>query len=126
MFSEELNQAMGEQDLSVSELSKITGIPKSSISQYRSGKNVPSPKRMWMLENTLGVVFEDQKAESKEQIRRISVDDVARVFQVGHDTIRKGLQQHVFPWGYAVQTSQNHWVYIINGDKFQEVEGVKL
>lgn len=39
---------------------------------------------------------------------------------------RKGLKQGIFPWGYAIHTSENHWVYFINANRFAEIEGVKL
>lgn len=38
----------------------------------------------------------------------------------------KGLQQGVFPWGYAVHTSDNRWSYFINAKRFAEVEGIAL
>ena len=41
-------------------------------------------------------------------------------------TVRRGLQQGVFPWGYAVRTSENRWVYFINARRFAEIEGVSL
>ena len=39
-------------------------------------------------------------------------------------TIREGLQQGVFPWGYAIHTSQNRWVYFINAKRFAEIERI--
>lgn len=44
-FAEKLKVLMGELDLSQSKLSDLTGIGKSSISQYLSGKNEPSKDR---------------------------------------------------------------------------------
>lgn len=41
-------------------------------------------------------------------------------------TIRAGLQQGVFPWGYAIETSEGRWSYIINRPRFEEIEGLKL
>lgn len=38
----------------------------------------------------------------------------------------KGLQQGVFPWGYAVHTSGNRWAYFINAKRFAETEGITL
>lgn len=32
----------------------------------------------------------------------------------------------VFPWGYAIHTSDNRWVYFINAKRFAEIEGVKV
>ena len=43
-YSQRLKQAMEERNMSQAELSALTGIGKSSISQYLSGKNEPKPK----------------------------------------------------------------------------------
>lgn len=44
-FSERLKQAMVERNMTQAELSALTGIGKSSISQYVSGKNEPNEIR---------------------------------------------------------------------------------
>lgn len=42
-FGEKLKVLMRDQGLTQSELSALTGVGKSSISQYLSGKNEPAP-----------------------------------------------------------------------------------
>ena len=54
-FAEKLKALMGELDLSQSKLSDLTGIGKSSISQYLSGKNEPSKDRKKEIARKLGV-----------------------------------------------------------------------
>ena len=44
---------------------------------------------------------------------------------VGEMTVSKGLRQGVFPWGYGIHTTENGWVYIINADAFERIEGVE-
>ena len=44
-FAEKLQELMIEQDISQTQLSEMTGIGRSSISQYLSGKNEPSKAR---------------------------------------------------------------------------------
>ena len=44
---------------------------------------------------------------------------------INHQTVRKGLQQGVFPWGYGIKTS-DHWVYFINAKRFSEIEGINV
>ncbi len=64
--------------------------------------------------------------KSKECIiQRLSVMDAARMMGINHQTVRKGLQQGVFPWGYGIKTSE-HWVYFINAKRFSEIEGVSV
>ena len=41
-FSQKLKYILSEQNISQAELSRLTGINKSSICQYLSGKNIPS------------------------------------------------------------------------------------
>ena len=54
-FSEKLKNLMTELGLSQSKLSSLTGIGKSSISQYLSGKNEPSKGRKKEIARALGV-----------------------------------------------------------------------
>lgn len=44
-FAERLKEVMKEQNLSQSDLSHLTGIGRSSISQYLSGRNIPTLQR---------------------------------------------------------------------------------
>ena len=46
---------MSEQGISQAELSKLTGIGRSSICQYLSGKIVPAPDRKALIAEVLGV-----------------------------------------------------------------------
>lgn len=59
-------------------------------------------------------------------IPRLDVTKAAKLMGMNHNTVRKGLQQGVFPWGYAVHTSDNRWSYFINAKRFAEVEGIAL
>ena len=62
--------------------------------------------------------------EKSEQFA--TVEEVAKVFHKSKDTIRYGLQQRVFPWGYAVKEESGKWSYIINRSRFEEIEGISL
>ena len=55
-----------------------------------------------------------------------TVEEVAKVLHKGKETIRWGLRQHAFPWGYAVECKGGRWSYIINRSRFEEIEGIKL
>lgn len=54
-FADKLKNLMKELDLTQSKLSDLTGIGKSSISQYLSGKNEPSKDRKREIARALGV-----------------------------------------------------------------------
>ena len=59
-------------------------------------------------------------------IRQLSLKQAAALLGVDKETVGKGLQQGVFPWGYGVKTSANRWRYIINADRFSQIEGVEI
>jgi hypothetical protein len=56
---------------------------------------------------------------------RISVEEAARLLNAAPQFIRIGLQQGIFPWGYAVKTS-TQYTYFIMPNKFEEFTGVKI
>lgn len=137
-FSEKLKKAMEDLNISQKQLVCMTGIGKSSISQYLNGKNIPSEKRQKDIAVSLGLeadYFEHETVaavspkkiiSNNNGIRKMLVEDVAKIMGMNHNTIRKGLQQGVFPWGYAVKTSENRWSYFINARRFAEIEGVTI
>lgn len=135
-FSEKLKRAMQELNISQSQVVGLTGKSKGSVSQYLSGKQVPSEKVQGDIAVSLGLpadYFEkddDVKTVIKEVkdgvIPRLDVTVAAKLLGMNHNTVRKGLQQGVFPWGYGIRTSENRWSYFINAQRFAEIEGVKV
>ena len=59
------------------------------------------------------------------QNNRLSVKEVAKFMNASEQFIRIGLQQGVFPWGYAVKTS-SQWTYYISPFKFAEHTGIRF
>ena len=55
IFKERLREAMAAKGMKAVELSEATGIPKSSISYYLSGTNVPKQDRIFLLAKALEV-----------------------------------------------------------------------
>lgn len=133
-FNEKLVQAMQELGLNQKAVSDLTGRGKSSISQYISGKQVPGKEAQIDIAVSLGLdpdYFLDKKKKTIQPrkkrdgvIPHLDTASAARLLGMSHVTVRKGLQQGVFPWGYGIQTSENHWVYFINKKRFYEIEGV--
>lgn len=59
-------------------------------------------------------------------MRRVSfigVQDASKLTGLPEQAIRVGLQQKVFPWGYAIKR-KNSYAYYINADKLRAWEGV--
>lgn len=133
MFSGTLKQVMRELKINQSKLSAMTGIGKSSISQYLTGKNVPTEKRQRDIAECLGLTsnyFESEPTKAMVSvdsvIKKLLPEDAARLMGISKDAIRQGLRDGVFPWGYAVHTSEDRWTYFINAKRFAEIEGISI
>lgn len=137
-FSEKLKQVMQELQLNQRQVCGLTGKSKGSVSQYLSGKQVPSIEVQGSIATALGLEadyferLDDQitilpSSEVRNGIIPKLLPEVAAKY-LGMDkgTVRRGLQQGVFPWGYAIRTSENRWAYFINARRFAEIEGVSL
>lgn len=119
LFSEKLKQAMQDLHLNQIQVVGLTGKSKGSISQYISGKQVPSEATqrdiaisLGLEENYFSKKGEDVVVFPKKEVRngiiqKLEVTEAAKILGMTHTTVRKGLQQGVFPWGYAIHTSEN-------------------
>lgn len=136
-FSEKLKKAAKELNLTQMQMAGMTGKSKASISQYLAGKQIPPEEQQRDIAVALGLK-EDYFSKADDRmpalstqkakdciIPRLSVMDAARMMGINHQTVRKGLQQGVFPWGYGIKTS-DHWVYFINAKRFSEIEGINV
>ena len=137
-FAEKLKKAMQELNLNQRQVVTLTGKSKGSVSQYLSGKQIPSPDAQSAMAVSLGLDA-DYFTKDDERLVILPASDVrdgkiprllpevaATYLGMDKATVRKGLQQGVFPWGYAVQTSEHRWAYFINARRFAEVEGIAL
>ena len=135
-FSDKLKSAMQQLGINQAKVRSMTGKSKGSISQYISGKQTPSTEVQRDIAVSLGLnpdYFEQNSEQvqlnvkgNTDGIKTLDVTEVAKVMHMNHNTVRKGLQQGVFPWGYAIKTSENRWVYFINALRFAEIEGVVI
>ena len=137
MFNAKLKQAMQELKLNQVQLCGLPGKSKGSISQYLSGKQIPPDSVQSDIAVALGLTPDyfskfDKKVEAlphaevrNKIIQRLDVQDAARMMGINQKTVRQGLQQGVFPWGYGIHTSENRWVYFINAKRFAEIERIE-
>lgn len=129
-FSEKLKNLMSELGLSQSKLSDLTGIGKSSISQYLSGKNEPSKERKKEIARTLGVQddyfeqFEPAATVQHDGVVNVPVLLVAKLMGKSKEWVIQGLRDGVFQWGYAVKLT--NWSYFISSVKFTEYTGIEV
>lgn len=134
-FNEKLKKAMQDLGISQAQLVGMTGIGKSSISQYLSGKNTPTAERQKHIAVSLSLApdyFEQDEPVVKLAkanagfIAELRPKDAAKLMRMNHKTVEQGLKQGVFPWGYAIQTSENHHRYFINARRFAEIEMIEI
>lgn len=123
MFVQRVKQAMNEQGISQSELVKITGISRSGISQYLSGKNIPRKKALTAIANALNVSPE-WLVESDN--KKITVQFIADLMNTTPQTVRICLQQGEFPFGVAVKVGGKRYTYLFYPEKVKEYFGIKL
>ena len=135
-FSEKLKVAMQQLGINQKQVVGLTGKSKGSISMYLNGKTTPSEQVQSDIAVSLGLVpdyFQQEDSQAvlmpkgeEGKIRKLLPEDAAVLLGMDKGTVRKGLQQGVFPWGYAIKTSENRWSYFINAKRFAEIEGVSV
>lgn len=131
-FGEKLKKVMYDLELNQSQVCRLTGKSKGSVSQYLSGKQIPSKSVQSDIAVSLGLAedyfvdVDKSMLTERGEIPKLSVCDAAKLLHMNHTTVRKGLQQGVFPWGYGIRTSDNRWVYFINAKRFAEIEGIAI
>ena len=129
-FAEKLKKLMFELNISQAQVSKLTGIGKSSISQYLSGKNEPSKNRKREIALALGVdgeyfnQFESKTIIQSDSVTNVPVSVVAALMGKSKEWVMQGLRDGVFPWGYAVKLTK--WSYYISSVKFTEYTGIEI
>ena len=129
-FKDRLKNLMDELGMNQTKLSLMTGIGKSSISQYLSGRNEPSEERCREIARKLGV--QEDYFEKLGPITEIVQDEcvnvpvivAARLMGKSKEWVAQGLQDGVFPWGYAVKMGK--WSYFISSVKFTEYTGITV
>jgi DNA-binding XRE family transcriptional regulator len=129
-FAEKLKNLMKELGISQAKLSNLTGIGKSSISQYLSGKNEPSEARKKEIALALGVQedyfqqFEPIVKIARNNAINVPVPLIAKLMGKSKEWVTQGLRDGVFPWGYAVKLTK--WSYFISSVKFTEYTGIEI
>lgn len=131
-FSEQLLNLIQDLRLTQTQVSNLTGLAKSSISQYLSGKSEPPAWRKKEIAVALGVdehyfdhiITLDAKPVSGKGVR-IYPESAAKLLGKTADFVRQGLQDRVFPWGYAVKFEKK-WSYCILAGKFSEYTGIAV
>lgn len=128
-FDEKIKAIMKERCLSQADLCQMTGIGKSSFSQYINGTHEPSAKRKRQIANALELPenhFEDfdESSEISNTCINIPVTLAARLMGKSPKFVMQGLQDGRFPFGYGVKLKR--WDYWISSVKFTEYTGIQI
>jgi transcriptional regulator with XRE-family HTH domain len=132
MFNELLKKAMIERDISQTQLSALSGIGKSSISQYLSGKNIPSDKAKKKLADALdisvdyfnGLTVHLDTVPDGCHLKNVTVEYAAKLLGKSKQFVRVSLQKGIAPFGFAVKMTGDKYSYHISPKKFYEYAGV--
>ena len=124
MFRDRLKKVMADQNINQVELSRICSVSRSTVSKWMSGDSEPTKERKNEIAAILNLQenFFEEIVIPVEKIETLSVKEVAKLMGLSVPTIEKGLIQEKFPWGYAIQTSENKHRYFINAKKFFATE----
>lgn len=135
-FKDALLNAMCELGLNQRQVCGMTGCSKASVSQYLSGKNVPSEQKQREIAEALGLqsdyfTWPEPEAQHTKTIQRGAMkrmlpETAAKLLGISKEAVRKGLQDGVFPWGYGIHMESGRWMYVINEQRFIEIEGIAI
>lgn len=132
VFSQRLKQAMQQANMTQKQLADETGLGKSSISQYLSGKNEPSKYNMAIIAAKLGVPLnwlngtsDALDTDGKHRVN-LPVETAAKLMGVGKQMLRQGLKNGDFPFGYAVKMPSGKYRYYISPSKFSDFTGCEV
>lgn len=127
-FGQKLKKVMNERNMTQTQVCQLCDISPSSISQYLNGHNEPSQNRQRVIGRSLGLgeeyFFQFEAEPVHDPETTLSVDQVAKLMGKSREFVMTGLQDGVFPWGYAVKMGR--WSYWISKVKFSELTGIEV
>ena len=128
IFSLQLNKLILKLGLSSAKIAELTGESIHTINEYLSGARIPPDiknfsKLIGVNENYFNDIFEEAKVVT--EVFNVPVTTVAKLMHKSPAWVMKGLQDKVFPWGYAVKV-KNRWSYYISSSKFEEHTNIKI
>lgn len=132
-FSENLKSLMIERGMTQKQLSGLTGIGASSISQYLSGAtSIPKAPALKKIADALdtsvafliGMTPEPDIDVGGFPCKKMTVEEAAKRLGKSEQFIRVSLQRGTAPFGFATQMNSGKWCYHISPKKFAEYQGV--
>lgn len=131
MYAKKLKEALDHAHMTQAQLAAKSGLTRASISQYMSGKHLPSPKAVNAIAAALEVpeLYFTEETEQIHEIRerlpiRLTIKQAAKLMGVGAEMIRINLQNGKLPFGYAMKGRGERFTYSINTKQFMKCVGV--
>ena len=128
VFKDRLKKVMVDQNINQVELSRICGVSRSTVSKWMSGDSEPAKARR----NEIAEAFDlpenyfEEIVIPKPKIETLTPKEAAYLMGMSVESIQKGLIQGIFPWGYAIRTSEKKHRYFINAKKFFATEMISV
>jgi transcriptional regulator with XRE-family HTH domain len=133
MFHKNLKRAMINRGMSQKQLSTMTGISNSGISQYINGLVTPRKDALDKLVATLNVPAEllvygqcpelKVSPEGLQRIKKLTPGHIAKISGTGAQSIRIALQQGKSDYGYAIKLTSDRYAYHFYPKKVEECYG---
>lgn len=131
MFAKKLKEALDHTNMTQAQLAVKSGLTKSSISQYMSGKHIPNPKAIKAISAALDLpelYFTNETEQIHEKNKRLpirlTIKQAAKLMGVGPEMIRINLQNGRLPFGHAMIGKGIRYTYSINTKQFMKCVGV--
>lgn len=124
-YADNLKGKMRDKEVTQSQLSELTGIGKSSISQYMSGRNEPRDPVKQIINDVLDALpgdYSETMAVDEGEILNVPIATAAKKLGTSEQFVRMGLQEGIFDFGYAVKLS-SRFTYHISPKKLSEYVG---
>lgn len=132
-FAERLRSAMREANINQAMLAEITGISKGAVSGYVSGKINPPDKKKAQIAAALGKpedffkILDIDTSIAADGSYRMPVELAAALMNVDVKTVRIGLQNGTFPFGYAIKNAgSTKYTYWISRLRFAQETGIPV
>lgn len=132
-FVNRLRAAMDRAELKQAQLAEKIGAPRSAMSQYLAGKNLPGEERLEAMAQALGCSAGFLRGEEPDEAasppmpprKNISTAAAARCLGKSNQFVRVGLQSGRLPIGAAVPGGGSRFNYYISPSRLREFVGAE-
>ena len=132
IFAERLKQAMYAANLNQVDLAKAVGASKAAVSQYLSGKNIPTENRVKAMAEIVGVSVDflvgndlnKTVAQKRFEDVKITFVQACRCLRKSEDTVRTMMVEGC-DFGKAVPGKGRRLNYVFYPAKFRDCVGVE-